>query len=117
LAFGWGWRLSPFIGLFEAPVGVANASRARQSRALRRDRYFALWCLAMRVVGRRQHGSGDREGLDALVLAFGGGAPKGVFRCRSQEAANRDRERWTSERVQRRIGTWGESPSSSKTRT
>jgi hypothetical protein len=71
----------------------------------------------MRVVGRRQHGSGDREGLDALVLAFGGGAPKGVFRYRSQEEANRDQVRWTSERVQRRIGTSAGSPSSSKKST
>ena len=56
----------------------------------------------MRVVGRRKHGSGDRTGLDALVLRFGGGAPKGVFRYKSQEAANRDRDRWTSERVRLR---------------
>jgi hypothetical protein len=71
----------------------------------------------MRVVGKRQHGSGDREGLDALVLAFGGGAPKGVFRYRSQEEANRDQVRWTSERVQRRIETCAASPSSSKKST
>jgi hypothetical protein len=69
----------------------------------------------MRVVGKRRHGSGDRDGLDALVLAFGGGAPKGVFRYRSQEEANRDQERWTSERVQRRIKMCVELPSSSKT--
>jgi hypothetical protein len=69
----------------------------------------------MRVVGRRQRGSGDREGLDALVLAFGGGAAKGVFRYRSQEEANRDWEKWTNERVQRRIKMCAGSPSSSKT--
>jgi hypothetical protein len=71
----------------------------------------------MRVVGKRQHGSGDRDGLDALVLAFGGGATKGVFRYRSQDEANRDQERWTSERVQRRIEMCVEWPSSSKTST
>jgi hypothetical protein len=71
----------------------------------------------MRVVGRRQHGTGDREGLDALVLELGGGAPKGVFRYRSQEEANRDQVRWISERVQRRIGMYSGSPSSSKTST
>jgi hypothetical protein len=58
----------------------------------------------MRVVGKRQHATGDRDGLDALVLAFGGGAPKGVFRYRDQQEANRDQDRWTSERVQRRTG-------------
>jgi hypothetical protein len=57
----------------------------------------------MRVTGRRQHGSGGRDGLDALVLVLGGGAAKGVFRHRSQEEANRDWDRWTLERVQRRI--------------
>ena len=55
----------------------------------------------MRTVGRRQHAAGDRQGLDALVLRFGGGAPKGVFRYRTQEEANRDWSRWTSERVRR----------------
>jgi hypothetical protein len=74
-----------------------------------------LW--TMRVVGKRQHAPGDRDGLDALVVAFGGGAPKGVFRYRSQEEANRDQERWTSERVQRRIGMCAGSPSSSKPST
>ena len=62
----------------------------------------------MRVVGRRTHATGDRKGLDALVLKLGGGAPKGVFRYRSQEEANRDWERWTKERVQRRTKTSGE---------
>jgi hypothetical protein len=71
----------------------------------------------MRVVGKRQHSQGDRQGLDALVLAFGGGAPKGIFRYRSQEQANRDQEQWTSERVQRRIKMYAESPSSSKPST
>jgi hypothetical protein len=56
----------------------------------------------MRVVGKRKEGTGDREGLDALVLKFGGGAVKGVFRYRSQEEANRDWDLWMSERVQRR---------------
>ncbi len=55
-----------------------------------------------RVVGRRKQGTGDRKGLDALVLKFGGGAPKGVFRYKSQEEANRDRDEWTSERVRQR---------------
>jgi hypothetical protein len=59
----------------------------------------------MRVVGKRRAGSGDREGLDALVLKFGGGAKKGVFRYRNQEEANRDWDKWMSERVQRRIKT------------
>mgnify|MGYP003386236186 CR=1 FL=1 len=57
----------------------------------------------MRVVGKRKEGTGDREGLDALVLKFGGGAVKGVFRYRSQEEANRDWDLWMSERVQRRM--------------
>ena len=30
----------------------------------------------MRVIGKRTAGSGDRRGLDALALRFGGGAPK-----------------------------------------
>jgi hypothetical protein len=59
----------------------------------------------MRVVGKRKSGTGDRDGLDALVLRFGGGAPKGVFRYRTQEEANQDQDRWMSERVQRRIET------------
>ena len=59
----------------------------------------------MRVIGKRKEGSGDRAGLDALVLAFGGGAKKGVFRYRTQEEANRDSDQWMSERVQRRIKT------------
>jgi hypothetical protein len=62
----------------------------------------------MRVVGKRKEGSGDRSGLDALVLKFGGGAKKGVFRYRSQEEANRDWDQWMSERVQRRIKTSSE---------
>lgn len=62
----------------------------------------------MRVVGKRKEGSGDRNGLDALVLKFGGGAKKGVFRYRSQEEANRDQDQWISERVQRRIKTSSE---------
>jgi hypothetical protein len=59
----------------------------------------------MRVVGKRKKGSGDRQGLDVLVLEFGGGAKKGIFRYRSQEEANRDWDRWMIERVQRRIKT------------
>lgn len=39
-------------------------------------------------------------GLDALVLQFGGGAPKGVFRYKSAAEANEAQERWTTERVQ-----------------
>ena len=59
----------------------------------------------MRTVGKRKEGSGDRKGLDSLVLEFGGGARKGVFRYKSQEEANRDWDQWMSERVQRRIRT------------
>jgi hypothetical protein len=59
----------------------------------------------MRVVGKRKAGSGDRAGLDELVLKFGGGAKKGIFRYRTQEEANRDWNQWMSERVQRRIKT------------
>jgi hypothetical protein len=59
----------------------------------------------MRVVGKRIHRSGDRVGLDALVLEFGGGAPKGVFRYRTAEEANRDQDRWIAERVRRRTRT------------
>ena len=62
----------------------------------------------MRVVGKRKEGTGDRSGLDALVLKFGGGAPKGVFRYRTAHEANRDWDRWMSERVQRRIKTSSE---------
>jgi hypothetical protein len=62
----------------------------------------------MRVVGKREEGSGDRDGLDALVLKFGGGAPKGVFRYRTADEANRDWDRWLSERVRRRIKTSSE---------
>lgn len=62
----------------------------------------------MRVVGKRKESPGDRDGLDALVLRFGGGAEKGVFRYRTQEEANRDQERWLNERVQRRIKTSSE---------
>ena len=60
---------------------------------------------AMRVVGKRSKGTGDRPGLDALVLALGGGAPKGVFRYRSHEEANRDQDRWMIERARRRTRT------------
>lgn len=63
----------------------------------------------MRVVGKREHGTGDRVGLDALVRRFGGGAPKGVFRYKTQEEANRDQDRWLRERVQRRTTTSSES--------
>lgn len=62
----------------------------------------------MRVVGKRKHIAGDRAGLDALALKFGGGAKKGVFRYKTQEEANRDWDRWMSERVQRRIKTSSE---------
>lgn len=63
----------------------------------------------MRVVGKRKAGVGDRAGLDALVLRFGGGAPKGVFRYKTAEEANRDQERWMIERAQRRTRTSAES--------
>jgi hypothetical protein len=59
----------------------------------------------MRVVGKRTHGTGEQRGLDALVSRYGGGAPKGVFRYRNQEEANRDWDRWTSERVRRLMTT------------
>jgi hypothetical protein len=59
----------------------------------------------MREVGKRTHRPGDRAGLDALVLEFGGGAPKGVFRYRTAEEANRDQDRWIAERVRRRTRT------------
>jgi hypothetical protein len=71
----------------------------------------------LRIVGKRKHAPGDRDGLDALVLTFGGGAPKGVFRYRSQQEANRDQDRWTNERVRRRTGMSDGSPSSSKPST
>jgi hypothetical protein len=70
-----------------------------------------------RTVGKRKHAPGDRDGLDALVLEFGGGAPKGVFRYPSQQEANRDQERWISKRVQRRTKMSAGSPSSSKPST
>lgn len=60
---------------------------------------------AMRIVGKRKEAPGDRAGLDALVLEFGGGAEKGVFRYRNQDEANRDWDRWISERVRRRTKT------------
>ena len=59
----------------------------------------------MRIVGKRTHRTGDRAGLDKLVLHFGGGAPKGVFRYRTQEEANQDWDRWMIERAQRRTKT------------
>ena len=59
----------------------------------------------MRVVGRREATPGDRAGLDALALRFGGGAEKGVFRYRTQEEANGDQARWLRERVQQRMKT------------
>jgi hypothetical protein len=62
----------------------------------------------MRVVGKRKASSGDRKGLDALVLELGGGAPKGVFRYKTAEEANRDQDAWTKERVQRRTKTSSE---------
>ena len=62
----------------------------------------------VRVVGKRTHGTGDRDGLDELVLQFGGGAPKGIFRYKTQEEANRDWDLWLSERVQRRTKTFSE---------
>jgi hypothetical protein len=68
---------------------------------LARDR-AAAQIHPMRVVGKRQEGTGDRAGLDALVRKFGGGAPKGVFRYKSQEEANQEWDRWIRERVQRR---------------
>jgi hypothetical protein len=57
----------------------------------------------MRIVGKREHVPGDRQGLDRLALELGGGAPKGIFRYRSADEANRDWDQWQSERVQRRI--------------
>lgn len=63
----------------------------------------------MRVVGKRKAGSGDRAGLDALGLHFGGGAPKGVFRYKTAEEANRDQDKWMIERAQRRMKMSSES--------
>ena len=60
----------------------------------------------MRIVGKRTAGSGDRAGLDALALQFGGGHPKGVYRYANQDAANREWDQWINERVQRRIKTY-----------
>ncbi len=129
------------LGLFCAPVseapedlasgaaggvGRCARSRARGREARMLKSWFGGYHLAprarrapcqharMRVVGKRHEGHGDRAGLDALVLRFGGGAPKGVFRYRTQEEANEDQERWLSERVQRRTRTCSESPDSSK---
>lgn len=62
----------------------------------------------MRVVGKRKHGEGDRKGLDELVLQFGGGAPKGVFRYRTAAEANRDWDQWMIERARRRTKTSSE---------
>ena len=62
----------------------------------------------MRVVGKRKHGEGDRKGLDELVLRFGGGAPKGVFRYRTAAEANRDWDQWMIERARRRTKTSSE---------
>jgi hypothetical protein len=69
------------------------------------DRVASPHPWSVREVGKRRKGSGDRAGLDALVLELGSGAKKGVFRYRSQEEANRDWDRWMTERVQRRIKT------------
>jgi hypothetical protein len=63
----------------------------------------------MRTVGKRTQGNGDRKALDALVLRYGGGAPKGVFRYRTAEEANRDQDRWMIERARRRTTTSSES--------
>ena len=57
----------------------------------------------MRVVGKRTPGDGNRKALDALVLRYGGGAPKGVCRYKSAEEANRDQDRWMIERARRRM--------------
>jgi hypothetical protein len=76
---------------------------------LRRTKDVPHFHDAMRIVGKRKHSPGDRTGLDALVLELGGGAEKGVFRYRSQEEANRDQDRWMSERVRRRTKTSSES--------
>ena len=63
----------------------------------------------VRVVGKRRAGVGDREGLDALARKFGGGAPKGVFRYKTAEEANRDQDRWMIERARQRTKTSAES--------
>lgn len=72
--------------------------------------YFGV--AKMRIVGKRKESYGDRVGLDALVLRFGGGAKKGVFRYKTAAEANRDSDRWMIERAQRRMRMSGESPSS-----
>ncbi len=66
----------------------------------------------MRTVGKRTGpggGEGDRKALDALGLRYGGGAPKGVFRYKTAEDANRDQDRWMIERAQRRTKISSES--------
>src|SRR5579864_2206842 len=72
--------------------------------------YFCVAVERMRVVGKRKESPGDRAGLDALALRFGGGAEKGVFRYKTAEEANRDSDRWMSERAQRRMRMSVESP-------
>jgi hypothetical protein len=63
----------------------------------------------MRTVGKRKQGDGGREALDALLLRFGGGARKGVFRYRTADEANRDQDRWMIERARRRTTISSES--------
>ena len=98
---------------------VNNVDKFLEEREQRRDRADArtdentierrsCYSLPMRVVGKRKHGTGDRAGLDALVLKFGGGAKKGVFRYRNEEEANRDWNQWMIERAQRRTTTYSE---------
>ena len=66
-----------------------------------------------RVVGKRSHAPisepPTREARDALAAMahYLTGAPKGVFRYKSHEDANRDREAWTVAAAvhrQRRLG-------------
>ena len=59
----------------------------------------------MRIVGKRKQGNGDRAALDLLVLRYGGGAEKGVYRYKTAEDANRDQDRWMIERARRRTPT------------
>jgi hypothetical protein len=59
----------------------------------------------MRVIGKRKQGDGGRASLDDLVLRFGGGAEKGVFRYKTAEEANRDQDRWMIERARQRTTT------------
>ncbi len=71
-----------------------------------------------RVVGARRPGAlGEPPGPEARAAItasanYRTGAPKGVFRYRSHEEANAQRDAWTRERVRRALGAKDGSPSS-----